>query len=81
MKARARWIILGLFLALNAAFIWRMSGDSLSSSARVVEVFPSDIKLQTKRASQALVVRVTDPDGVTHDISASAKITADPKLA
>ena len=80
MKTPTRFIVLALFLALNAALIWRLSAES-DSSSRVVEVFPPDIKLQTKRASQALVVRVTDPDGVTHDISAFAKITADPKFA
>ena len=80
MKIHTRFIILALFLALNAAMIWRMSADS-ASTGRIVEVFPTDIKLQTKRASQALVVRITDPDGVTHDISATAKITTDPKLA
>ena len=81
MKTQPRLIILALFLALNAAWIWHLSAQSDGPGIRVVEVFPPDINLQTKRASQTMVVRVTDPDGVTHDVSASAKITADPKLA
>ena len=81
MKTHTRLILIALFIALNGALIWRLSAQNGPSASRVVEVFPSDIKLNTKRASQALVVRETDPDGVTHDISAAAKITTDPKLA
>jgi hypothetical protein len=81
MKTQARLIILALFLAVNAAWIWHLSAQNNPPSPRVVEVFPPDINLRTRRASQTLVVRVTDPNGVTHDVSASAKITTDPKLA
>ena len=79
MKSRVRLAILISFLALNAAMIWRIFADNTAPS-RTVEVFPTDIKLDTRRASQALVVRETGPDGVTRDITDSAKITADPKL-
>ncbi|HWB61412.1 MAG TPA: DUF1549 and DUF1553 domain-containing protein [Chthoniobacteraceae bacterium] len=81
MKIQLRTVLLVSFLALNAALIWHLSADNAAPATRVVEVFPPDINMQTKRASQALVVRETDPSGVTHDITATAKITTDPALA
>jgi len=52
-----------------------------TSAPSALEVFPSEVKLQSARDRQALVVRVTDPSGVTRDVTAAAKISTDPKLA
>src|SRR5205085_2633530 len=41
-----------------------------------------DVHLFNKREGQLLVARTTDPDGVTHDVTAQAKFTfADAKFA
>src|SRR5688500_1859749 len=46
------------------------------------KVFPADINLETSRDNQTFVVQVTQPDGVTRDVTAEAQVSlADPKLA
>src|SRR5687767_11961224 len=46
------------------------------------KVYPAEINLETSRDNQAFVVQVTQPDGVTRDITAEAQISlADPALA
>jgi hypothetical protein len=81
MKTYREWIRLAVFALLCTAALWRISAENEVVPARVLEVFPPDVKLQSMRSGQKLVVRVTDPDGVTHDVSDAAKISADPKLA
>ena len=47
-----------------------------------LEVFPSDVHLETSRDRQSLVVMVTRSDGITLDVTSAAKFElADPKLA
>jgi hypothetical protein len=46
------------------------------------KVFPAQINLETARDAQSFVVQLTEPNGVTRDITADAHISlADPKLA
>ncbi len=47
-----------------------------------LEAFPPDVQLTTSRDFQSFVVTVTRPDGVTQDVTATAKATlANPALA
>src|SRR5688572_21498331 len=46
------------------------------------KVFPPEITLETSRDAQSFVVQLTQPDGVTRDVTADAHISlGDPKLA
>src|SRR5437660_12121944 len=66
------------FVLMAASF----AADVFAADATKLEVFPTDIHLFNKREGQLVVARVTDPDGVTHDVTAQAKFTfADPKFA
>jgi hypothetical protein len=47
-----------------------------------LSVFPTEITLTGSRATQAIVCKFTQPDGVTRDVTSQASFTlADPKLA
>ncbi len=47
-----------------------------------VAVYPPDVNLETARDRQSFVVQLTQPDGITRDVTAQAKVTlADPALA
>src|SRR5687768_17696237 len=51
-------------------------------AAPKLEVFPDAINLETARDHQAIVVQLTEDNGITRDVTADAQITlADPKLA
>src|SRR3954468_23574957 len=46
------------------------------------EVFPAEVNLETAVDVQTIVARVTQPDGVTRDVTGDVKIElSDPKLA
>jgi hypothetical protein len=48
----------------------------------VVQVFPAEIRLDSAKARQRLIVQVTEPDGVTRDVTLHAGFKlADPTLA
>ena len=80
MKTSQKWVAFGMMALLCNVAVWRLTADN-QPLPTLLDVYPPDIKLQSSRASQALVVCVTDPDGITHDVSNSAKISTDPKLA
>ncbi len=47
-----------------------------------MEVFPPEINLTTSRAAQSVIVRLTQPNGVTRDLTGEATYAlSDPKLA
>ena len=47
-----------------------------------VAVYPPDVNLETSRDFQTLIVQVTQPDGITRDVTAEASITsANPQIA
>ncbi len=47
-----------------------------------LKVFPAEINLETSRDSQSFVVQLTQPDGVSRDVTAESKVSvADAKLA
>jgi hypothetical protein len=50
--------------------------------AGAVEVFPPDVNLETARDFQSVIVRVTQSDGVTRDVTGESTFSvSDPKLA
>jgi hypothetical protein len=50
--------------------------------AGAVEVFPPDVSLETARDFQSVIVRVTQGDGVTRDVTGNSTFTvSDPNLA
>jgi hypothetical protein len=52
-----------------------------ASSAQQIAVYPPDINLETSRDRQSFVVQLTQPDGITRDVTAQAQITfANPAL-
>ena len=49
--------------------------------AQTIAVYPPDINLETSRDRQSFVVQLTQPDGITRDVSAQAQVTfANPAL-
>ncbi|QJW93579.1 DUF1549 and DUF1553 domain-containing protein [Frigoriglobus tundricola] len=51
------------------------------SPAQTIAVYPPDINLETARDRQSFVVQLTQPDGLTRDVTAQAQVTfADPTL-
>src|SRR4051812_42576871 len=56
-----------------------LCGESFAQS---LAVYPPDVNLETARDRQSFVVQFTQPDGITRDVTAQAKVRlADPKLA
>ncbi len=52
-----------------------------ASSGLIFEVFPADICLKTSRDQQAIVARVIQPDGVSHDVTSQIQfILPEPAL-
>ena len=51
-------------------------------AAAAFKVYPAEVNLETARDNQAFVVQVTQPDGVTRDVTAEAQVSiANPALA
>ena len=46
-----------------------------SASAQQITVYPPDINLETARDRQSFVVQLTQPDGITRDVTPQAKFT------
>src|SRR3954470_23107036 len=44
------------------------------SGAQSIAVYPPDINLETARDRQSFVVQLTQPDGITRDVTAQAKV-------
>ncbi len=52
-----------------------------SACAQTIAVYPPDINLETSRDRQSFVVQLTQPDGITRDVTAQAQVTfANPAL-
>ncbi|MBX9582602.1 MAG: DUF1549 domain-containing protein [Gemmataceae bacterium] len=53
-----------------------------TAAAQTVAVYPPDINLETARDRQGFVVQLTQPDGITRDVTAQAQVAfANPALA
>src|SRR5262245_22839242 len=51
------------------------------SHAQTIAVYPPDINLETARDRQSFVVQLTQPDGITRDVTAQAQVSfANPAL-
>src|SRR5439155_21814031 len=51
------------------------------SFAQQIAVYPPDINLETARDRQSFVVQLTQPDGITRDVTAQAQVSfANPAL-
>ena len=81
MKESLAWIGLSLTVALTVAIVWLSREPAREISPGTIEVFPQDVRLNSKRSRQDLVVRLTNPNGVTRDVTANASFSADPRLA
>src|SRR5256714_4814352 len=46
-----------------------------SSFAQKVAVYPSDINLETARDRQSFVVQLTQPDGITRDVTEQSQVS------
>jgi hypothetical protein len=58
--------------------VW-LSGSSLL--AQQIAVYPPDINLETSRDRQSFLVQLTQPDGITRDVTAQAQVSfANPSL-
>ena len=75
-------------LAGGLAGILPLTAPSISAAIDVapgsttLDVFPADVNLKTKRSSQSLVVRVTEPSGIQRDVTDKAEFKlADPSKA
>src|SRR3954453_5094264 len=63
-----------LSLCVTAA----LSGDA---SAQSIAVYPPDINLETARDRQSFVVQLTQPDGISRDVTGLCQVSfADPSL-
>jgi hypothetical protein len=70
----ATWAI---WLCFTASLLAR---DAKQQS--VLQAFPSEVRLDSTKAEQRLVVQLADPDGVTHDVTLQATYRlTNPKLA
>src|SRR5688572_13631015 len=45
------------------------------SSAQSIAVYPPDINLETARDRQSFVVQLTQPDGITRDVTEQAQVS------
>ncbi|MDB5355249.1 MAG: hypothetical protein JWN24_1702 [Phycisphaerales bacterium] len=83
MKLRiGRHPLLATLVALLGVAVLPARGDDQPAAPAPLEVFPSEINLNSAAGAQSLVARVTRPDGVTQDVTAGATFEpADPKLA
>ncbi|MEY5026752.1 MAG: hypothetical protein RLZZ244_2280 [Verrucomicrobiota bacterium] len=62
-----------LLLLLSSGLV--SLGPSAASAAPTLEVFPDSVHLRHKRDSQALVVRITQDNGIHQDVTADAQWT------
>ena len=71
------------YLRFGIAFALALIGIASRASADAsFKVLPPEIKLETARDAQSFVVQLTQPDGVTRDVTGDAQVSlADPKLA
>ena len=92
-KSRKSLFLATAFVAVLGSALFSAFGDappaapaqaapSAVEGSAPFEVFPQDINLETARDHQSVVVRVTQPDGVTRDVTGEAKFEmADGKVA
>ncbi|AWM40508.1 hypothetical protein GobsT_09840 [Gemmata obscuriglobus] len=67
---RYAYLLATLALALGGA-----------ARAQTIAVYPPDVNLETARDRQSFVVQLTQPDGITRDVTAQAQVTfANPAL-
>ncbi|MDB5291619.1 MAG: hypothetical protein JWL69_2860, partial [Phycisphaerales bacterium] len=83
MKLRiGRHPLLAALVAFLGVAVLPARGDDQPAAPAPLEVFPSEINLNSAAGAQSLVARITRPDGVTQDVTAGATFEpADPKLA
>src|SRR5690348_12963117 len=71
-----------LGLAGIAARADEAPAEAAKPDAAKFEVFPANIDLRTAADSQSIVARITQPDGITRDVTDKIRVTfSDPKLA
>ena len=63
------WILAAAMVVAAVALL--AASQSLAATARV-DIYPPDIKLNTRLASQRVIVVATRDDGVTEDVTAKA---------
>ncbi|HEV8605495.1 MAG TPA: DUF1549 and DUF1553 domain-containing protein [Tepidisphaeraceae bacterium] len=74
--------LLALFALLLTARITDTIAAPAPTATAPLEVFPNIITLESSRDTQSLVVRLTDKQGISYDVTSEAEITvADPSLA
>ncbi|MFO0796946.1 MAG: DUF1549 and DUF1553 domain-containing protein [Gemmataceae bacterium] len=62
-------------LAATAPAARAQAPAAVPAAAPKVAVYPADINLETKRDSQAFVVQLTQPDGITRDVTDQAQVS------
>src|SRR5258708_2384963 len=73
--------LLGILVIASIGEAEQSATPSAQATAGL-EVFPSDINLETARDMQSIVAKFTQPDGVTRDVTAQCKFEfANPALA
>jgi hypothetical protein len=61
--------------------VWTLCLCGSPLFAQTIAVYPPDINLETSRDRQSFVVQLTQPDGITRDVTAQAQVTfANPAL-
>jgi hypothetical protein len=67
--------------SLIATLAVSLAASAASAQAPTVAVYPPDVNLETARDRQSFVVQLTQPDGITRDVTAQAKVSfANPAL-
>ena len=70
-----------LTLALLALLATSGTAGNEDAAPPDVKVYPAEIELSTTRDRQSFVVQLTQPDGVTRDLTDEAKVTLAQPLA
>ena len=71
-------------LDMRFAYLLSLASSAFSAAtsvAQTIAVYPPDINLETSRDRQSFVVQLTQPDGITRDVTAQAQVAfANPAL-
>ncbi|MCZ2341889.1 MAG: DUF1549 and DUF1553 domain-containing protein [Bacteroidales bacterium] len=78
---RMRQMTMRLLTAALTTLTLAALATSSAHAAPTVAVYPPDINLETARDQQSFIVQLTQPDGITRDLTAKAQVSfADPAL-
>src|SRR5215471_20560571 len=81
LNMRSMFLAVGLVVYTVGAAVAQPTATPQPPTGSKVAVYPPDINLETSRDRQSFVVQLTQPDGITRDVTAQAQVTfANPAL-